>query len=57
MQMKSDYLDRYFLPIFRWPALGICIMVALNFVSFRCHALFDQVFFAFIAKPNERGRN
>lgn len=37
MLMKSDFLDRYFLPVFRWLALVICIMVALNFVSFWWH--------------------
>lgn len=32
--MISDFLDRYFLPAFRWLALGICIAVALNFVAY-----------------------
>ena len=34
MRMISNFLDRYFLPAFRWLALGICIAVALNFVAF-----------------------
>jgi NO-binding membrane sensor protein with MHYT domain len=37
MKMISDFLDRYFLPAFRWLALGICIAVALNFVAFWWH--------------------
>lgn len=32
--MIGDFLDRYFLPVFRWLALAACIAVALNFVSF-----------------------
>ena len=35
--MISDFLDRYFLPAFRWIALFICIAVALNFVAFWWH--------------------
>jgi hypothetical protein len=35
--MISNFLDRYFLPAFRWLALGICIAVALNFVAFWWH--------------------
>jgi hypothetical protein len=37
MRMISDFLDRYFLPAFRWLALGICIAVALNFVAYWWH--------------------
>jgi uncharacterized iron-regulated membrane protein len=33
MKMISDFLDRYFLPAFRWLALVACIAVALNFVA------------------------
>ena len=33
MKMISDFLDRYFLPAFRWLALVACIVVALNFVA------------------------
>jgi uncharacterized iron-regulated membrane protein len=31
--MISDFLDRYFLPAFRWLALVVSIAVALNFVA------------------------
>jgi hypothetical protein len=34
MRTISNFLDRYFLPVFRWLAVGICIVVALNFVAF-----------------------
>jgi hypothetical protein len=34
MKMISDFLDRYFLPAFRWLVLAVCISVALNYVVF-----------------------
>jgi hypothetical protein len=34
MQTISDFLDRYFLPAFRWLTLGACIAIALHYVDF-----------------------
>ena len=34
MRMISDIIDQYIMPVFRWLALGACIAVALNYVSF-----------------------
>ena len=36
-KMISDFLDRYFLPVFRWLSLLACIAIALNFVAFWWH--------------------
>ncbi len=33
MHQISDFLDRYFVPLFRWLALGVCLLVALNYVG------------------------
>ena len=37
MKTTSDFLDRYFLPAFRWIALLVSIVIALNFVTFWWH--------------------
>ena len=35
--MISNLMDRYFLPVLRWPSLVVCIAVALNYVAFWWH--------------------
>ena len=37
MRTISNFLDRYFLPVFRWLALGICILVALHYLTLWWH--------------------
>src|SRR6266481_10227228 len=34
MHQISDFLDRYFVPSFRWLALGVCVADALNYIGF-----------------------
>jgi hypothetical protein len=34
MHKLSAFLDRYFVPLFRWLTLAVCATVALNYIGF-----------------------